>query len=67
MFALGPCRLLVKLRVFQIKVLRKTFGAKRDKITGEWRKLHSAEPKARDSARVGIKTHTHALLKLFTL
>ena len=25
------------------KVLRKLFGAKRDEITGEWRKLHNAE------------------------
>ena len=32
-----------RLRVFENKVLRKTFGAKRDEITGEWRKLHNAE------------------------
>ena len=32
-----------RLRVFEIKVLRKIFGAKKDKITGEWRKLHNAE------------------------
>ena len=32
-----------KLRVFENKVLRKIFGAKRDEITGEWRKLHNAE------------------------
>ena len=32
-----------KLRVFENKVLRKTFGAKRDEISGESRKLHSAE------------------------
>ena len=25
------------------KVLRKIFGAKKDEITGEWRKLHNAE------------------------
>ena len=29
--------------MFEIKVLRKIFGAKRDEITGEWRKLHNAE------------------------
>ena len=29
--------------MFENKVLRKIFGAKRDEITGEWRKLHSAE------------------------
>ncbi|KAJ4440626.1 hypothetical protein ANN_08773 [Periplaneta americana] len=32
-----------KLRVFENKVLRKIFGAKRDEVTGEWRKLHNAE------------------------
>ena len=26
-----------------IKYFRKIFGAKRDEITGEWRKLHNAE------------------------
>ena len=31
------------LRVFKNKVFRKIFGAKRDEITGEWRKLHNAE------------------------
>ncbi|KAJ4426492.1 hypothetical protein ANN_27306 [Periplaneta americana] len=31
------------LRVFENKVLRKTFGAKRDEVTGEWRKLHNTE------------------------
>ncbi|KAJ4446881.1 hypothetical protein ANN_13581 [Periplaneta americana] len=30
-------------RVFENKVLRKIFGAKRDEVTGEWRKLHNAE------------------------
>jgi hypothetical protein len=29
--------------VFQIRVLRKIFGTKRDVVTGEWRKLHSEE------------------------
>ena len=32
-----------RLSVFENKVLRKIFGAKEDKITGEWRKLHNAE------------------------
>ncbi|KAJ4431790.1 hypothetical protein ANN_20395 [Periplaneta americana] len=31
------------LRVFENKVLRKIFGAKRDEATGEWRKLHNRE------------------------
>ena len=29
--------------MFQNKVIREIFGAKRDEITGEWRKLHNAE------------------------
>ncbi|KAJ4440168.1 hypothetical protein ANN_08306 [Periplaneta americana] len=32
-----------RLRVFENKVLRKIFGAKRDDVTGEWKKLHNAE------------------------
>ena len=32
-----------RLRVFENKVLRKIFGAKKGEITGEWRKLHNAE------------------------
>ena len=31
------------LRVFENKVLRKIFEAKRDEITEQWRKLHNAE------------------------
>ena len=29
--------------MYEIKVLRKIFGAKRDENTGEWRKLHNSE------------------------
>jgi len=29
--------------VFENRVLRSVFGPKRDKVTGEWRKLHSGE------------------------
>ncbi|KAJ4442509.1 hypothetical protein ANN_04096 [Periplaneta americana] len=32
-----------RFRVFENKVLRKIFGAKRDEITGGWRKLHNTE------------------------
>jgi hypothetical protein len=32
-----------RLRVFENRVLRRIFGATRDKITGEWRKLHNEE------------------------
>jgi len=32
-----------RLRVFENSVLRRIFGPKRDKVTGEWRKLHNEE------------------------
>ena len=31
---------LLGLRVFENRVLRRVFGPKRDEVTGEWRKLH---------------------------
>jgi hypothetical protein len=30
-----------RLRVFKNRVLRRIFGPKRDKVTGEWRRLHN--------------------------
>jgi hypothetical protein len=33
--------LVRRLRVFENKVLRKTFGPKRDEVTGEWRRQHN--------------------------
>ena len=32
-----------RLWVFENRVLRRIFGAKRDEVTGEWRKLHNEE------------------------
>ena len=32
-----------RLRVFENRVLREIFGAKRDEVTGEWRELHNEE------------------------
>jgi hypothetical protein len=32
-----------RLRVFENRVLRKTFGPKRDEVTRDWRKLHNEE------------------------
>jgi hypothetical protein len=32
-----------RLRVFENRVLRRIFGPERDKVTGEWRKLHNEE------------------------
>ena len=31
------------LSVFEIRVLRRIFGPKRDEVTGEWRKLYNEE------------------------
>ena len=31
------------MQVFENKVLRKSFGPKRDDETGEWRRLHNGE------------------------
>jgi hypothetical protein len=33
----------LRLRVFENRVLRKTFGPKCDDVTGEWRRLHNEE------------------------
>ena len=30
-----------KLRMFENKVLRRIFGPRRDKVTGDWRRLHN--------------------------
>jgi hypothetical protein len=32
-----------RLRVFENRLLRRIFGPKRDKVTGEWIKLHNEE------------------------
>ena len=32
-----------RLRAFENRGLRKIFGARRDEVTGEWRKLHNDE------------------------
>ncbi|KAJ4443915.1 hypothetical protein ANN_05702 [Periplaneta americana] len=45
-----------RLRVFENKVLRKIFGAKRDEVTGEWRKLHNIELHALYSSPDIIRT-----------
>jgi hypothetical protein len=31
------------LRVFENRLLRRIFGPKREKVMGEWRRLHSEE------------------------
>jgi len=32
-----------RLRVFENRVLRRIFGPRRNKVTGDWRKLHNEE------------------------
>jgi hypothetical protein len=32
-----------RLRVFEIMVLRRIFGPRKDEVTGEWRRLHNEE------------------------
>jgi hypothetical protein len=32
-----------RLRVFEIRVLKRILGPKRDEVNGEWRKLHNEE------------------------
>ena len=32
-----------RLRVFENRVLRRIFGAKRDEVTREWRQIHNEE------------------------
>jgi len=32
-----------RLRLLEKRVLRRIFGPKRDKLTGEWKKLHKEE------------------------
>jgi hypothetical protein len=39
----GLYRYIRRLRVSEKRVLKRIFGPKRDKVTGEWRKLHHDE------------------------
>jgi hypothetical protein len=32
-----------RLRVFENRVLRRIFGPRRDKVMGDWRKLHNED------------------------
>jgi hypothetical protein len=41
----------LRLRVFEHRMLRRVFEPKRDKVTGEWRKLHNEELNDRYSLR----------------
>jgi hypothetical protein len=38
-----PLREGHRLRVFENRVMTRIFGPKRDKVTGEWRKLHNEQ------------------------
>ena len=37
-----------RLRLFENRVLRRIFGAKRDGVTGKWRKLHTRNAELND-------------------
>jgi hypothetical protein len=50
-----------KLRVFENRVLRRIFGAKKDEVTGEWRKLHNEEVRG-----VWRKLHKEELHDLYS-
>jgi len=39
-----------RLKVFKNRVLRRTFGPRRDEVTWEWRLLHNEEPYDRYSS-----------------
>ena len=52
-----------RLRLFENKVLRKIFGAKKNKITGEWRKLHNTELHALYSLSNIIRNHKSRRLR----
>ena len=62
--------------MFENKEFRKIFGAKRDEITGEWRKLHNAQLRAlcspnleynSDDLKVKIEMYTGLCLQYFVL
>ena len=43
-FVLHECKTWsLALKVFESRRLRRTFGPKRDEVTGEWRELHNEE------------------------
>jgi hypothetical protein len=44
-----------RLRVLENRVLRRIFGQKRDKVTGEWRKSHNEELRILYSSRSIIR------------
>jgi hypothetical protein len=44
-----------KLRVFESSVLWRIFGAKRDEVTGVWRKLHNKELHVLYSSRTIVR------------
>ena len=40
-----------RLRVYENRVLRRIFGAERDGVTGEWRKLHNVSSNGKTAGR----------------
>jgi hypothetical protein len=48
-----------RLRVFENRVLRITFGPKRDEVTGEWRKLQNCAGDKIEKNEVGGTCSTY--------
>ena len=52
--------------MFENMVLRRTFGSRRDEVTGEWRRLHNEELNdlAQDRTETGRYTLVSAVMNL---
>jgi hypothetical protein len=48
--------------VFENRMLRKTFGPKRDEVTGGWRKLHNEHHNLYSSPSMGEKRNAYRIL-----
>jgi hypothetical protein len=62
-----------RLRVYEVKVLRRRFGPKRDEVTREWRKLYEVKvlrrrfgPKRDEVTREWRKLHNEELRDLYS-
>jgi hypothetical protein len=43
MMGMDPVSKMLRVRVFENRVLRRIFGPKGDEVIGGWRKLHNGE------------------------
>jgi hypothetical protein len=49
--------------IFEIRVLRKVFGSKRDEVTGEWRRPHHEDPYEMYSSPTSIRVTKSKIMK----